>query len=141
MGSEKAPGSTTELSERAEELVRSVQESQRARADLGAIFAHIAADNRSAAERWIARILEHTAAPLLGRIVPELAQADIRETYLRSYRIVYRTDGQSVWVPTVFEEAANYARRASTTMPERGRLGDRQSKRHLPAWPRGWPAA
>jgi plasmid stabilization system protein ParE len=67
--------------------------SQRARADLGAIFAHIAADNRSAAERWIARILEHTEAaaeaPLLGRIVPELAQADIRETYLRSYRIVY----------------------------------------------------
>jgi len=81
--------------------------SQRARADLGAIFAHIAADNRSAAERWIARILEHTEAaaeaPLLGRIVPELAQADIRETYLRSYRIVYRTDGQSVWVLTVFE--------------------------------------
>jgi len=59
--------------------------SQRARADLGAIFAYIAADNRSAAERWIARILEHTEAaaeaPLLGRIVPELAHADIRETY------------------------------------------------------------
>ena len=41
------------------------------------------------------RILEHTEAAaeasLLGRIVPELAQADIRETYLRSYRIVYRS--------------------------------------------------
>jgi plasmid stabilization system protein ParE len=33
--------------------------SQRARADLGAIFAHIAVDNRGAAERWIGRILEH----------------------------------------------------------------------------------
>jgi toxin ParE1/3/4 len=81
--------------------------SQRARADLGAIFAYIAADNRGAAERWIGRILEHTdlaaAAPLLGRVVPELGQADIRETYLRSYRIVYRTDGQDLWVLTVFE--------------------------------------
>jgi toxin ParE1/3/4 len=81
--------------------------SQRARADLGTIFARIAADNRGAAERWIGRILEHTdlaaEAPLLGRIVPELAQADIRETYLRSYRIVYRTDGRDLWVLTVFE--------------------------------------
>jgi plasmid stabilization system protein ParE len=81
--------------------------SQRARADLGAIFAHIAADNRGAAERWIGRILEHAdlaaEAPLLGRIVPELGQEDIRETYLRSYRIVYRTDGQDLWVLTVFE--------------------------------------
>jgi hypothetical protein len=30
-------------------------------------------------------------------------QADIRETYWRSYRIVYRTDGQDPWVLTVFE--------------------------------------
>ncbi len=81
--------------------------SQRARADLGAIFTHIAADNRGAAERWIGRILEHAdlaaEAPLLGRVVPELGQADIRETYVRSYRIVYRTDGQDLWVLTVFE--------------------------------------
>ena len=57
--------------------------SQRARTDLGAIFAHIAADNRGAAERWIGRILEHAdlaaQAPLLGRMVPELGQADIAQ--------------------------------------------------------------
>lgn len=51
--------------------------------------------------------MEHTdlaaEAPLLGRVVPELGQADIRETYLRSYRIVYRTDGHDLWVLTVFE--------------------------------------
>ncbi len=81
--------------------------SRRARADLGVVFPHIAADNRGAAERWISRILKHAdlaaEAPLLGRIVPELGQADIRETYLRSYRIVYRTDGKDLWVLTVFE--------------------------------------
>jgi toxin ParE1/3/4 len=80
---------------------------ERARADLRAIFEFIAADNRPAAERWIARIVEQTelaaTTPLLGRIVPELAREDIRETYLRSYRIVYRTDGRDVSVLTVFE--------------------------------------
>jgi plasmid stabilization system protein ParE len=81
--------------------------SQRARDDLRAIFAHIAADNRLAAERWVSRILERaevaSAAPLLGRMVPELAREDLRETYLRSYRIVYRTDGKDMWIVTVFE--------------------------------------
>ena len=81
--------------------------SQRARADLRAIFARIAADNRGAAERWIGRILEHAdlaaEAPLLGRVVPEMGHANIRETYLRTYRIVYRTDGRDLWVLTVFE--------------------------------------
>ena len=81
--------------------------SERAREDLRAIFTHIATDNRWAAERWISRLLERaeaaSAAPLLGRIVPELAREDIRETYLRTYRIVYRTDGQDMWILTVFE--------------------------------------
>jgi toxin ParE1/3/4 len=84
-----------------------VEWSERARDDLRAIFAHIAADNRTAAERWISRIVERaeltTEAPLLGRIVPELAREDVRETYLRSYRIVYRTDGKDMWILTVFE--------------------------------------
>jgi plasmid stabilization system protein ParE len=81
--------------------------SERARDDLRTIFAHIAADNRTAAEHWISRIVERaeltSEAPLLGRLVPEIARDDVRETYLRSYRIVYRTDGRDRWVLTVFE--------------------------------------
>lgn len=84
-----------------------VEWSERARDDLRAIFVHISADDRAAAERWISRIMEHAElageAPLLGRIVPELARDDIRETYLRSYRIVYRTDGKDMSILTVFE--------------------------------------
>ena len=84
-----------------------VEWSERARDDLRAIFAHIAADNRATAERWVSRIVERAElageAPLLGRIVPELARDDVRETYLRSYRIVYRTDGQDMRILTVFE--------------------------------------
>ena len=84
-----------------------VEWSERARDDLRAIFAHIAADDRAAAERWVSRLVERAElageAPLLGRIVPELARDDVRETYLRSYRIVYRTDGKDMWILTVFE--------------------------------------
>jgi len=32
-----------------------------------------------------------------------MGHANIRETYLRTYRIVYRTDGRDLWVLTVFE--------------------------------------
>ena len=81
--------------------------SRRAEADLREIFARIAADNRPAAERWIARLMDRvedaSEAPLLGRIVPELGRAEIRETYLRTYPIVYRADETGVCVLTVFE--------------------------------------
>lgn len=81
--------------------------SRRAEADLREIFSRIALDNRPAAERWIARLIDRvedaSEAPLLGRVVPELGRAEIRETYLRTYRIVYRTDEMGVCVLTVFE--------------------------------------
>lgn len=35
--------------------------------------------------------------------VPELARAEIRETYLRTYRVVYRANETGVCVLTVFE--------------------------------------
>jgi toxin ParE1/3/4 len=41
--------------------------------------------------------------PLLGRVVPEFGRDDIRETYLRTYRIVYRVDERGVYVLTVFD--------------------------------------
>ncbi len=81
--------------------------SRRAESDLLAIFARIARDNRPAAARWIARIIERaevsSQAPLLGRVVPEIGREEIRETYLRSYRIVYRVEGANACVLTVFE--------------------------------------
>lgn len=81
--------------------------SRRAEADLSKIFSRIAVDNRPAAERWVARLIERVEdareAPLLGRIVPELGRAEIRETYLRTYRIVYRADETGVCVLTLFE--------------------------------------
>jgi toxin ParE1/3/4 len=80
---------------------------ERAIADLEAIERYIAADDPVAAARWIDRLLAATTRvarlPMSGRIVPELGRADVRETRLRSYRIVYRATKDRVEVLTVFE--------------------------------------
>jgi plasmid stabilization system protein ParE len=80
---------------------------ERAVADLVAIGEYIAADNPGAARRWVER-LRHQAelaaeVPLGGRRVPEISRDDVRETFLRSYRIVYRVDANGISVLTVFE--------------------------------------
>ncbi|NOZ80024.1 MAG: type II toxin-antitoxin system RelE/ParE family toxin [Acidobacteria bacterium] len=73
-----------------------------------AIGDRIAADNPSAAVRWVQRL---TAAverasemPLAGRIVPEYSdRQDIREMLVRTYRVVYRVRPDTLEVLTIFE--------------------------------------
>lgn len=72
---------------------------ERALADLIAIGEYIAADKPDAARRWVER-LRHQASvaaelPLAGRRVPEIERDDVRETFLRSYRIVYRVEADA----------------------------------------------
>jgi toxin ParE1/3/4 len=75
--------------------------------DLREIGAFIARDNPNAARRWVARLKERAwkAAPFPygGRIVPELNREDVREVFLKSYRIVYRIFPDFIEVLTVFE--------------------------------------
>jgi toxin ParE1/3/4 len=79
----------------------------RAVADLFAIGDYIAEDNPSAARAWLERLRDQATlaaeVPLAGRRVPEIGRDDIRETFLRSYRIVYRVEGDGITVLTVFE--------------------------------------
>jgi plasmid stabilization system protein ParE len=80
---------------------------ERAVADLIAVGEFIAADKPGAARRWVER-LRHQAelaaeAPLAGRRVPEIGRDDVRETFLRSFRIVYRVEADGITVLTVFE--------------------------------------
>ncbi len=78
-----------------------------ARRDLLAIGRYIARDNPQAARRWSERLRERARQaaenPLAGRVVPELGRDDVREVFLRSYRIVYRVGEDTVDVLTVFE--------------------------------------
>jgi len=80
---------------------------ERATADLLAIGDYIAADDPVAARAWIAK-LQHRAVrasklPRAGRVVPEIGRADVREVFLRSYRIVYRVVDDGIVVLAVFE--------------------------------------
>lgn len=79
----------------------------RASEDLLAIGDYIAADDPVAARDWLEQLRQRAAdaadAPNAGRIVPELGRADVREVFLRSYRIVYRVSEGDLTVLTVFE--------------------------------------
>lgn len=81
--------------------------SRRAEADLEAISDYIAADDPAAAARWIEKLLERARKaallPFAGRVVPEFKMEDLREVFVRTYRIVYRIRPDEVQVITVFE--------------------------------------
>jgi plasmid stabilization system protein ParE len=66
--------------------------------DLAALVRFIARDNPPAAERFGSELLEKLKLlqeqPLLGRVVPERANPNLREIIQRPYRIVYRVSEQ-----------------------------------------------
>jgi toxin ParE1/3/4 len=80
---------------------------RRALTDLERIGDHIARDDLAAAERWVTKLIaaaENAAtAPLAGRRVPELGRNDVRETFVRTYRIVYCVTAARIVIVTVFE--------------------------------------
>lgn len=79
----------------------------RALRDLVAIRRYIARDDPIAARRWVSKLEQRAdraaTAPMAGRVVPEVEADDVREVFLRSYRIVYRVLEDEVHVLTVFE--------------------------------------
>lgn len=78
-----------------------------AKQDLQAIRRYIAADNPTAAKRWINRLRDRARnalhSPLAGRKVPEFSRDDIRELIEGNYRIVYQVFEDRLVVLTVFE--------------------------------------
>ena len=73
--------------------------SERSVNDLIAIQRYISQDNPQTAKKWLAKLRQRakstTETPLLGRIVPEFNQADIREVFQGNYlplKRVYPTE-------------------------------------------------
>ncbi len=81
--------------------------SRRAVRDLAQIQLYIEADDPDAADRWVRKLWERAEraarAPMAGRVVPEYGRVDIREVFLKSYRIIYRTEGRDFVVVTIIE--------------------------------------
>ncbi len=80
---------------------------ERAVQDLEAIEFYIAHNNPTAAiamtDELIARAEALPEHPRKGRVVPEVANPDIRELLVGNYRLVYRIHGKTIEVLQVFE--------------------------------------
>lgn len=82
-----------------------VEWSPRAVDDLEAIALYISTDSLAYASAVIRTILNATRKlstfPHSGRVVPELADDNIRELFAYSYRIIYRVQGGIVTVAAI----------------------------------------
>jgi toxin ParE1/3/4 len=67
----------------------------------------IAQDSPDRARQFVDQIIEYAESlpdnPCSGRTVPEISNPDIRELIFEKYRIVYRINGNSIDILTVFE--------------------------------------
>lgn len=74
--------------------------------DLEEIAAYIARDSPQAARTWIGKLRKTAegaaSRPLAARVVPEIRRDDVREVFLRTYRIVYGVRDDHIFVFTVF---------------------------------------
>ncbi|MCC5605599.1 type II toxin-antitoxin system RelE/ParE family toxin [Nostoc sp. CHAB 5834] len=77
--------------------------------DLEAIGNFIARDAPSFAQVFVDRVFQSVERlqqfPLSGRVVPEIAQEDIREIIFGNYRIVYLVSNDQVNILTVFHSS------------------------------------
>ncbi len=66
---------------------------------------YIAQDKPEAGRRWLGDLFTFVAKsakfPRLGRQVPELARADLRELDFRGYRVIYRVEKRQISILTV----------------------------------------
>jgi addiction module RelE/StbE family toxin len=68
---------------------------------------YISKDSPVRAVQFVDQLIEHaellSGEPLMGRIVPELANPDIRELVFKKYRIIYWLKEKRIEILTVFE--------------------------------------
>lgn len=66
---------------------------------------YIAQDKPSAAEKWIntvfSKVEQLQSSPEIGRILPELNNAQFREIIYGNYRIIYRIEKKQISILTI----------------------------------------
>jgi len=74
--------------------------SKPAKQDLRNIYDHIAFDSKFYAKKVVQDIIEKSEGlkdfPLIGRVVPELEDPDIRELMVYSYRLIYKISAGTI---------------------------------------------
>lgn len=78
-------------------------------ADIAAIAEYIARDSPEVASLFVRRLMAAADRlqefPLLGRIIPEIGESDAREVIYGVYRIMYRVEGDEIWITGVVHGA------------------------------------
>jgi toxin ParE1/3/4 len=76
--------------------------SELAKVDLKHIYDFIAQDSCYYASEVAERLVDLTVSlqsfPKQGRVVPELDNSEIRELHLYSYRIIYQTSSENIYI-------------------------------------------
>lgn len=93
---------------------RKVTWSHEAAADMEAVAKFIAKDSPSYAAAFIRKILDAGNSldifPERGRIVPEFGSPDIREIFIRDYRLIYQVQASRVKILTLIHGSRDLAR-------------------------------
>lgn len=80
--------------------------------DIDAIAEFISRDSVDRAALFVTRMFEITDRfqefPLSGRVIPEIGDQYCREIVYGSYRIMYRVEGNDVWITAVVHGARDF---------------------------------
>jgi plasmid stabilization system protein ParE len=80
--------------------------------DIEQVAQFIARDSSDQAALFVGRLIEATdrlgTLPLSGRIIPEIDHPDCREIIYGAYRIMYRVQGEDVWITGVVHGARDW---------------------------------
>jgi len=80
--------------------------------DLDAIAAYIANDSPDHAALFVARLIEATDSladfPQSGRPIPECDDRAWREVIVGAYRVMYRIEGEAVWISGIVHGARQW---------------------------------
>ena len=83
--------------------------SKLALSDLSGIKDYIKKDSLHYAKIFLQKIISSTKMlknfPKIGRVVPEFNDENIREIFVKSYRIIYRIENEIIFVVTVIHGA------------------------------------
>lgn len=80
--------------------------------DVESIAEYIARDSIEMASLFVSRLFDATDRlqefPFSGRIISELSNPDCREVIYGTYRIMYRVEGNEVWITGVIHGAREW---------------------------------
>jgi len=80
--------------------------------DVDAIAEYISRDSRDQAALFVTRIIEAVERlpqfPESGRVIPEIGKAACREVIYGAFRVMYRIEGDDVWITAVVHGARDW---------------------------------